>query len=170
MCHSFCRRLALSCGAGGIAFAMLLAFVLASRAETVLFKADLKGSNQVPPNQTTGIGTVTATYEPATKQLSWNGSYSGLTGPATAAHIHGPAAVGANARLVVWVSDNMGQCSQGQCKSKIDSKPPLTSPFRGSATLSDEQVSELMAGMYYVNIHTDSYPGGELRGQLVKVP
>jgi CHRD domain-containing protein len=36
--------------------------------------------------------------------------------------------------------------------------------------LSDAQVADLMAGMYYVNIHTDAYPAGEIRGQLVKSP
>ena len=79
--------------AGG-AIALLLAFASPSYAETVQFKADLKGSAEVPPNQTTGSGTITATYDTSTKQLAWDGSYSGLTGPATAAHFHGPAEIG----------------------------------------------------------------------------
>src|SRR5437868_8641894 len=90
----------------------LLLLVSPGQAETVQFKADLKGSAQVPSNQTAGTGTVTATYDSATKRLSWKGSHSGLSGPPTAAHIHGPAPADANARLVVWISDNVGQCSQ----------------------------------------------------------
>jgi len=140
-------------------------------AETMLFKADLSGASQVPPSPTNGTGTVAATYDSTTKKLSWNGSYSGLTGPPTAAHIHGPAAAGANARLVFWISDNVNQCSQGECRSNNDTKThPLTSPFQGSAILTDAQAADLMAGFCYVNIHTDSHPRGEIRGQLVKSP
>ena len=90
----------------GAAIALLLAFASPSYAETVQFKADLKGSAEVPPNQTTGSGTVTATYDTLTKQLTWNGSYSGLTGPATAAHFHGPAEPGKNAGVALrYTSD-----------------------------------------------------------------
>ena len=46
----------------------------------------------------------------------------------------------------------------------------LPNPFEGTATLTDAQASDLMAGLYYVNIHTDAYPNGELRGQFVKTP
>ena len=149
----------------------LLSLVSPSRAETLQFKADLKASAQVPPNQTAGTGSVTATYDSATKLLSWNGSYSGLSGPPTAAHIHGPAPAGTNARLVVWVSDNVGQCSQGACKSNHDTMAHrLPNPFEGTATLTDVQANDLMIGLYYVNIHTDTYPSGELRGQLIKAP
>ena len=168
MRQMFIRRSILGYGIGGIASLVLLIFASPSHAEMMQFKADLKGSNQVPPNQTAGTGTVTATYDTATKQLSWIGSYSGLSGPPTAAHFHGPAAAGVNARLVFWISDNIGQCSQGECRSKSDTKAHPTNPFQGSATLTDAQAADLLAGLYYVNIHTDAYPGGEIRGQLVK--
>lgn len=155
----------------GVVSAALLAIASPSLAETVQFKADLKGSNQVPPSVTSATGAVTASYDTVTKRLSWKGSYSGLSGPATAAHIHGPAAAGTNARLVFWISENNGQCSQGECKLNSDAKAqPLTNPFEGSATLTDAQAIDLTGGMYYVNIHTDAYPRGELRGQLLKSP
>jgi len=147
---------------------VLLSLLSISHAETVQFKADLKGATQVQPNQTVGTGTVTATYDSTTKQLLWKGSYSRLSGPPTAAHIHGPAPFGANARLVVWISDNVSQCSQGACKSNHDTMAhSLPNPFEGTATLTDAQANDLMSGLYYVNIHTDSYPSGELRGQLI---
>jgi CHRD domain len=63
-------------------------------AEMVNFKADLKATSEVPPNDSKGSGSVTATYDTAGKKLSYKGSYSGLTGPATAAHFHGPAEPG----------------------------------------------------------------------------
>jgi hypothetical protein len=156
MRQTFVRRSILGFGLGGAASAALLAFAPKTYAATTQFKADLKASSEVPPNQTTGTGAVTATFDPDTKQLTWNGSYSGLTGPVTAAHIHGPAEVGKNAGVVIWISDH-------------DTKAhPFPSPFQGSATLTDAQASDLQAGLWYVNIHTAANPGGELRGQLMK--
>jgi len=152
---TFVRRSVLGFGLGGAA-ALVLGSGSRSYAATMEFKADLKGSSEVPPNRSTGTGSVTATFDPATKQLTWNGTYSGLTGPATAAHIHGPAEPGKNAGVLVWLSDH-------------DTKAhPFTSPFKGSATLTDAQASDLQNGLLYVNIHTAANPGGELRGQLVK--
>jgi hypothetical protein len=144
------RKILLRHAVAGTAIAVLLAFGSSSYAETVQFKADLKGSAEVPPNQTTGSGTITATYDTSTKQLTWNGSYSGLTGPATAAHFHGPAEPGKNAGVAVPIAS-------------------ATSPLHGSATLTDAQASDLMAGSWYVNIHTEGNKGGELRGQLLKM-
>lgn len=165
------RRSMLSYCIAGIVSAALVVVASPSQAETTQFEAALKGSDQVPPSETTGTGTIAATYNSVTKRLSWKGSYSGLSGPPTAAHIHGPAAPGANARLVFWISDNVEQCSQGECKLNSDARAhPLTSPFEGSATLTDTQAAELMGGMYYVNIHTNAYPRGEIRGQLLKSP
>ncbi len=153
MRQTFDRRSILGFCVGSAAGAVLLASAAPSYAAAVTFKADLKGSSEVPPNTAAGSGTVTATFDPATKQLTWNGSYSGLTGPATAAHFHGPAEAGKNAGVVIWISE------KGQ---------PFPSPFKGSATLTDAQAADLMAGRYYVNVHTAANPGGELRGQLVK--
>ncbi len=153
---------------------LVAAFALAGapevRADPLRFRAELEASSEVPPNQTTGHGTFTANYDTATRTLSWNGSYSGLTGPVTAAHIHGPAAVGVNARAIVWLSDNLGQCKNGECRSKPDAKASNASPFSGSAILTDAQAAEMMNGLYYINIHTNAHPAGELRGQLVKTP
>ncbi|HTZ03810.1 MAG TPA: CHRD domain-containing protein [Xanthobacteraceae bacterium] len=153
MRQSIDRRSVLGFCIGGAAAAGLLASSSASHAAAVTFKADLKGSSEVPPNTTGGTGSVTASYDAATKTLTWNGTFSGLTGPATAAHFHGPAEPGKNAGVAIWISE----------KGK-----PLESPFKGSATLSDAQASDLMAGQWYVNIHTKANPGGEIRGQLMK--
>jgi hypothetical protein len=153
MRQTYDRRSILGYAVGSAAGAVLLASASPSLAATTAFKADLKGSTEVPPNQTAGTGSVTATYDPATKQLSWSGTFSGLTGAATAAHFHGPAEAGKNAGVAVWLSE----------KGKT-----LESPFKGTATLDDKQAADLMAGLWYVNIHTAANPGGELRGQLMK--
>src|SRR3954471_5881302 len=65
-----------------------LAFAAPSMAATVNMKADMNASNEVPVNESKGTGVVTATYDTATKKLSWIGTYAGLSGPATAAHFH----------------------------------------------------------------------------------
>ena len=114
------------------------------------FKATLDGKSETPPNTSAGTGTADIDYDAATKKLSWKLTYSGLSGPATAAHFHGPAEPGKNAGVAVAIP-NAG-----------------TSPVTGSATLTDAQAADLEAGKYYVNVHTAANPGGEIRGQVMK--
>lgn len=119
-------------------------------AETVTFKdVTLAAGSEVPPNDSAGTGTVKVTYDTATKKLFWEGTFSGLTGAPTAGHFHGPADPGKNAGVVIPIM-------------------PKESPFKGSADLTDAQAADLLAGKWYVNIHTDAHKGGELRGQVVK--
>ena len=135
------------------ALACVAAFALAtpSMAAMVNMKAELKASNEVPPNSSKGTGEVTATYDTASKKLSWKGTYSGLTGAATAAHFHAGEA-GKNGGVVVPIF-------QG---------PTAKSPFEGSKTLTAAQASDMMAGRWYVNIHTAANKAGEIRGQVTK--
>jgi len=135
--------------AAAIALAGAVALATPSMAAMINFKAALSGKSEVPANTTAGTGEVTATYDTASKKLTWKGSYSGLTGPATAAHFHGPAPEGKNAGVMIPIS-------------------PATSPLEGSATLTDAQAKALMDGDMYVNVHTAANKGGEIRGQLVK--
>lgn len=134
---------------GGIAACVLLAASAAFAAE-VKMKADLSGAQEVPPATTQGTGTAAITFDTANKRLSWTINYSGLSGPATAAHFHGPAEAGKNAGVAVPIPN--------QAKS----------PVAGSATLTDAQAADLQGGKYYVNIHTAANPGGEIRGQVTK--
>ena len=133
-----------------VALASVLASATASWAETITFRADLKASSEVPPNDSKGSGLVTATYDSSSKKLSYNGNYSGLTGPATAAHFHGPAEPGNNAGVQV----------------PVPTDAIVKSPFDGEATLTDAQASDLVAGKWYFNIHTAANKGGEIRGQI----
>ena len=113
-------------------------------------KAALSGKSEVPANASAGTGTADIDYDAATKKLTWKLTYSGLSGPATAAHFHGPAEAGKNGGVAVAIP-NAG-----------------TSPAEGSATLTDAQAADLLAGKYYINVHTAANPGGEIRGQVTK--
>ena len=131
-----------------LACSAALALAFPSFAETVNMKAELKGASEVPAVAGKGTGSVTATYDSASKKLSWKGSYKDLSGPATAAHFHS-GEMGKNGPVAIPIA-------------------PSASPFAGSATLTDAQAAELMAGKWYVNVHTDANKGGEIRGQVTK--
>jgi hypothetical protein len=115
----------------------------------VALKADLKASNEVPPNESKGTGSVIATFDTDSNKLSWKGTVSGLSGPVTAAHFH-TAEAGRNGAVAVPI--------MGADKGS----------FEGAATLTDTQAEDLMAGKWYVNIHTATQKAGEIRGQLTK--
>ena len=132
----------------GLALTVAIGVAGPAKAEVVNLKATLNANSEVPPNSSKGIGTVTATYDTASKKLSWKGNYSGLSGPATAAHFHS-GETGKNGAVAVPIVPN-------------------TSPFEGSATLTDAQTAELLAGRWYVNVHTEANKGGEIRGQVTK--
>ncbi|MGM5025863.1 CHRD domain-containing protein [Tardiphaga sp. 862_B3_N4_1] len=122
---------------------------LAGPASADKMKATLDSASEVPANTSAGKGTADIDFDPATKKLTWKLTYSGLTGPATMAHFHGPAEAGKNAGVAVPIT-------------------PTTSGSEGSATLTDAQAADLLAGKYYVNIHTEANKGGEIRGQVTK--
>ena len=136
-------------GLAALACAAALAIASPSMAATVNLKADLKASNEVPPVDSKGSGSVTASFDTTTRQLSWKGSVNGLSGPATAAHFHS-AEAGKNGAVVVPIT--------GADKGA----------FEGSATLTDTQAADLLAGKWYVNIHTATNKAGEIRGQVLK--
>ena len=133
----------------GFAIASALIMAGPAFAETISYKADLKGASEVPASSSKATGTLTATYDTATKKLTWTGNYTGLTGEATAAHFHGPAEAGKNAGVAVPIA-------------------PAKSPMEGSATLTDVQAADLAAGKWYVNVHTAANKDGEIRGQVLK--
>jgi hypothetical protein len=128
-----------------------LAFATPSMAAMVHMKADLKGSNEVPPNDSKATGMVEVTYDTASKTLSWKGTYSGLSGPATAAHFHA-GAPGKNGGVIV----------------PIFAGKSAKSPFSGSKKLTDDQAAQMESGAWYVNIHTAAHKPGEIRGQVTK--
>ncbi|MBL0389634.1 CHRD domain-containing protein [Ramlibacter monticola] len=144
----------------GSTAAVLLAFGLAGcdtmksmtggGGSTDRYEASLSPSQEVPPNTSTGSGQAEVTVNRDTSTMNYRVSYTGLSGPATAGHIHGPAAPGANAGVAVPFPN------------------VATSPVTGEVKLTPEQLNQLSSGQWYVNIHTARNPGGEIRGQLRK--
>ncbi len=98
------RRLFIRSGIAALTAASLLALAPAAFAETITYKATLTGAAQVPPVDTKGTGTLTATYDTVAKKLTYTADYKDLTGPAVAAHFHGPADAKTNAGIVVPVT------------------------------------------------------------------
>jgi hypothetical protein len=116
--------------------------------QTERLRATLSGAAEVPANASAGTGSLEATLDKSTSVIKWKLSYSDLSGPATMAHFHGPAMPGVNAGVVVPF-------------------PSAASPSEGEAKLSQAQIDDLMAGKWYVNVHTAANPGGEIRGQVL---
>jgi hypothetical protein len=120
----------------------------AAQAEVVRFHAMLDAKSESPPTASAATGMANATYDTATKLFTYEATYKDLSGPATAAHFHGPAAPGANAGPVLPIAD--------------------AANIKGAATLTDAQAADLLAGRWYLNVHTAANRGGEIRGQLMK--
>jgi hypothetical protein len=144
------KRLA---GAAAVAATVLLAACTTPppAARTVSFFAMLDGLDEVPPKSTWGLGSATVTLGLYEHVVQWNVAYNGLSGPVTAAHIHCGANPGANAPVSVPFHGS------------------LASPITGIASVSPEQRQDLLANRCYVNLHTQQNPGGEIRGQLVRM-
>lgn len=111
--------------------------------------ASLTGAQEVPAVTTNGTGTVTGTYDASSNTLTYNVTWSNLSGNATLAHFHGPAAAGTNAGVVIPFTFTAGATSAS-----------------GTTTLTDAQESDLLNGLWYANVHTQAHGGGEIRGQV----
>ena len=119
-----------------------------ARAETLHYFATLGGAAEKPANASKGVGFADMTLDTDNRTISWRITYSGLSGPAVAAHFHGPAGPGATGPVTVAIND------------------PFASPMIGTAPVNFGQIGDLRAGLWYVNIHTLANPKGEIRGQL----
>jgi len=111
--------------------------------------ATMNGAQESPAVTTNGAGTVTGTYDKSTKTLTYNVTWTNLSGNATIAHFHGPAATGTNAGIVIPFTFTAGATSA-----------------TGTTTLTAQQESDLLDGLWYANVHTQAHGGGEIRGQV----
>ncbi len=116
---------------------------------TITFKATINGENEIPATASVASGTATFTYNTTTFVLSGTVNYAGVL--PTAAHIQ-KGAEGVSGAIIFTVGTS-----------------PYTSPISfTSSPLTAGEITELMAGMYYVNIDSKAFPNGEIRGQIIK--
>lgn len=115
--------------------------------DMVIFANDINGANEVGPTGSAGTGSFYGAYDIATKKLSYVITFSDVT--PTAMHFHKGAA-GVNGDVVVAVAG------------------PYTSGMTGNATLTAAQETDLLAGLWYLNVHSTAFAGGEIRAQLIK--
>jgi hypothetical protein len=120
------------------------------------FQAPTRGMNEVPPNPSTATGFGTVALSPDQTTITVNYSWTGLSAPASAAHIHGPAGPGTNASVLFGFS--------GVPAATSGSIPEQT--FAINAT----QLGYLTNGLLYMNIHNATYPNGEMRAQVLPAP
>jgi len=111
-----------------------------------LCNANLDGSQQVPPEVTNASGSATLSFDTSSSVLNWNLVFSDLSSSNFANHMHGPAPVGINAPVQVPLA--------------------VGSPSIGNTVLTVAQQTDLLAGLWYINIHTEVHPPGEIRGQI----
>ncbi len=116
------------------------------------FRATLNGAQEVPPTDSRGSGYFEAVYRPSTKVLEYRLNLVRLSGPVTMAYLHGPAAPGENAQQVAPI--NVPFYAD---RSTIDN----------GVTLTEQQAAEVAAGRWYVNVMTEKFPDGEVRGQIL---
>lgn len=119
-------------------------------ANNTKIEADLSSKNEVPPTVVDGAeGEVEVMIDKKDNKLTWKIEYKNLTGAVTKAHFHGPATISENAGVALPIDGD------------------LASPIKGEATLTADQMTEVLAGKWYVNLHTAANPDGEIRGQLM---
>jgi hypothetical protein len=135
----------------GIAIAIVASTGMRASAEVIALKAEMKAAYEVPPNKSAGTGSISLTYDTVERKLSWKGSYTALSGAVIAAHFHGPAAIGRNAGIALAIASGN-----------------LPAPFEGSTVITEAQAADLIAGRWYINLHTAANPAGEIRGQVLK--
>jgi len=119
--------------------------------------ASLSGANQVPANPSTATGSVDGTLDQESRILSINILYSDSTASDSAA-------VDSAFTPTAWYISKASADSTGSLV--IDLGNDFKTPFAFKDTLTEAQVADLKAGLYYVNIETARFPQGEIRGQL----
>jgi CHRD domain-containing protein len=147
----FCMAVnVVSCGGGGVPSGTTNTLPMASLVMPVT--ASLTGTQEVPPVVTAGSGSAVFSVNSITGAISGTVSFTGLSSVAVAAHIH-EGAVGVNGLIIIPLTGGIGLISG-------------TWMVPAGAVLTAAQLGALKAGGLYVQIHTQLFPSGEIRGQL----
>ena len=138
-----------SAAVAALAFGLAACGQLRPSQKMEIFDATLTGAQEVPPVASSGTGQAELQFNENTSTLRWRVTFSNLSGPVVAGHIHGPAGPNQNAGPIIPFTGNIN-----------------ASPITGETKISNQQLAQLMAGQWYVNLHTPMNPQGEIRGQL----
>ena len=168
--------------AASCVFALALCAAPAAYAAPVLFTADLSGPAEDPPNASPGVGSAEVEFDLALHSLTVSASFSGLLGETTAAHIHcctaAPLAglAGVATQVPSFVGFPLG-VSAGNYLQSFDTSlastynPAFVTANGGTPAGAEAALfAGLEAGRAYFNIHSNLFPGGEIRGFLVQAP
>jgi hypothetical protein len=150
-------------------------------AHTVQYSAVLDGPSEAPANASPGVGTALVTFDYDLVTMRVEASFSGLTGNVTASHIHGPTTVaGTGTAGVMTVTPTFTGFPSGVTAGTYDHTFDMTlaSSYNPSFVTAQGGVSgalnaltaALDGGKAYLNIHTSTFSGGEIRGFLTVVP
>ena len=135
-------------GISGLVFGFLLAVSFSAYAET--FTANISSAQEVPVNASTATGFGRVFLNETAGTITFTVTFSGLSGDQTAAHIHGPAGIGANGAVII----NLGLVGG------------TSGTLSGTVAITPTQITSMRAHQTYINIHSTTRPGGEIRGQL----
>lgn len=149
-----------------------------AKAVPITLAATLIGANEVPPASSSGTGYAVVTLNG--NMMTVNVTFSGLTGNTTASHIHCCAPIGTNAMVATTTPTFPGfplGVQAGTYNQTFDLtlassyNPAFITAHGGTVTQAQADfVAGLLSGQTYLNIHTNVFPGGEIRGQLQVVP
>jgi len=163
-----------------IAAAVLILLTPGAHAAPIAFGGILSGANEIPPTASPGTGNVTVVLDPTAQTILIDATFSGLTSPDMAAHIHCCAPLGTNVGVATTLPAFAG-FPLGVTSGTFDQTFSLTDPTfynpafvtsHGGTIASAEAALEagIENEMTYFNIHTVMFPGGEIRTELFPAP
>ncbi|HXS05698.1 MAG TPA: CHRD domain-containing protein [Rhizomicrobium sp.] len=125
--------------------ALAVLLVAPARAESVSLVAHLLGGNNIPANKSDAFGEAQFTYDTAARLLDYYVTYDGIA--PSKIDLHGPAAANESGAMAANI-------------------PVSENPVTGKLTLTPDQGAALLAGRMYVDIHSQAFANGEIRGQI----
>ncbi len=132
---------------------LCLASAGTAEADIFTYNTSMTGTQEVPINASPGTGTARGTYDTTTNTITLNLLFSGLGSPSRAAHFHSPGPPGVAAPIAIGLTSFPVGVTSGV--------------YANTFTLTDLQETQLLTGLFYINIHTNLIPGGEIRGQIL---
>jgi len=137
--------------------ASFILVLFASPAHATLFNLSSSIDGAQAGNGSAASGSATLTFDDVTNVFAWSGIFSGLDGDYAASHFHGPAAPGEGAGVRLAFSVDLDAENR-------------SGTFGGDSVIGAAFGAEVLAGRWYINIHSAEFSGGEIRGQVVPEP